>query len=82
MKLDGLRDRKSLHSEWARMGLSRIRVLQGDSGFWVEERHSGDPGWETGMLGGGRCLSPGQVVSGGSEVCLEGRARGAPGGGK
>lgn len=48
VKMDGLRHHKSLCSEWERTDLSRIRVLQGHSGFWLEERCSGDPRWEAG----------------------------------
>lgn len=75
----GLSHHKSLCSEWAGTDLSAVRVLQGHSGFWVEERGSGDPGWEAGACSEGLLPEPREVVCGGSEGCLAGRARGPSG---
>lgn len=64
VKMACLRHRKSLCSEWAGTDLSAVRVLQGHSGFWVEERGSGDPGWKAGSCSEGLLPEPREVVRG------------------
>lgn len=77
VKMAGPRHCKSLCSEWARTDLSTVRVLQDHSGFWVEERDSGDPGWKAGACAEGLLPEPqAGGFAGGSEGCLAGRVGG------